>query len=203
LRSGCIAARPAARETPEAEVTVEEVDRILAELAATDWATERGATEACAKRESLLSDSGLLLPRDNRRAAFYHLSFQEFLAAQRLFQLREPPRDILARTPHAGLATHAAFPVLRHRRAESPERAIGAWRSLLPSFEPAALDANPARAGARRRLEVAHAKAGASMSSRRRCVGLRACPASPVAGRAGAAVWRSAGSGWTTDRASG
>lgn len=148
------------RETPEAEVTVEEVDRILAELAATDWATERGATEACAKRESLLSDSGLLLPRDNRRAAFYHFSFQEFLAAQRLFQLREPPRDILAR--HAGTPTwqrtlRFLFCTIAER--ELPERAIGAWRSLLPSFESAALDANPAPAlvladG----LEVAHAK---------------------------------------------
>ena len=29
---------------------------------------------------------------------------------------------------------------------ESPERAITAWRSLLPFFEPAALDANPALA---------------------------------------------------------
>ena len=31
-----------------------------------------------------MKDSGLLVPRPNDRAAFYHLSFQEFLAAQRL-----------------------------------------------------------------------------------------------------------------------
>ena len=36
------------------------------------------------RREELLTRSGLLLPRPNERAAFYHLSFQEFLAAQRL-----------------------------------------------------------------------------------------------------------------------
>jgi len=59
----------APKETPEAEVTVEEVDRILATLAEVDWVSEAGAAGAGAKRELLLSDSGLLLPRDNRRAA--------------------------------------------------------------------------------------------------------------------------------------
>ena len=148
------------RETPAAEVTVEEVDRLLADLAQQDWASEASAGEACAKRELLLSDSGLLLPRDNRRAAFYHLSFQEFLAAERLQKLREAPEAILA--------SHAGTPAWRRTlrflfcavaERESPERAITAWRSLLPFFEPAALDANPAPAlvladG----LEVAHAK---------------------------------------------
>ncbi len=148
------------RETPEAEVTVEEVDRILAELAETDWATERGATEACAKRESLLSDSGLLLPRDNRRAAFYHLSFQEFLAAQRLFQLREPPREILARhadAPAWQRTLRFLFCTIAER--QKPEDAIDAWRSLLPSFTSDTLDANPAFALLLAScLEVAHAK---------------------------------------------
>jgi len=150
----------AARQTPEAEVTVEEVDRLLADLAQHDWASESGAEEASAKRELLLSDSGLLLPRDNRRAAFYHLSFQEFLAAERLRKLPDTPESILA--------TYAGSPAWRRTlrflfcaiaERASPEKAIGAWRSLLPSFEPAALDANPAPAlvladG----LEVAHAK---------------------------------------------
>lgn len=148
------------RETPEAEVTVEEVDRLLADLARQDWASESGAEEASAKRELLLSDSGLLLPCDNRRAAFYHLSFQEFLAAERLHKLREAPESIL--TTYAGRPAwrrtlRFLFCAIAER--ESPERAISAWHSLLPSFEPAALDANPAPAlvladG----LEVAHAK---------------------------------------------
>lgn len=148
------------RETPAAEVTVEEVDRLLADLAQQDWASEASAGEACAKRELLLSDSGLLLPRDNRRAAFYHLSFQEFLAAERLQKLREAPEDILrqhAGTPAWRRTLRFLFCAVAER--ESPERAITAWRSLLPFFEPAALDANPAPAlvladG----LEVAHAK---------------------------------------------
>lgn len=57
------------QETPAAGVMVEAVDHTLAEVAQQAWASESGAGEACAKRELLLSDSGLLLPRDNRRAA--------------------------------------------------------------------------------------------------------------------------------------
>ena len=148
------------RETPVAEVTVEEVDRLLADFAQQAWASESGAGDACAKRELLLSDSGLLLPRDNRRAAFYHLSFQEFLAAERLQRLDKAPEAILG--------THAGTPAWRRTlrflfcavaERESAERAITAWRSLLPSFEPAALDANPAPALVLADcLEVAHAK---------------------------------------------
>jgi len=148
------------RETPAAEVTEEEVDRLLAELAQQDWASESGAGDACAKRELLLSDSGLLLPRDNERAAFYHLSFQEFLAAERLHKLREAPEAILgihAGTPAWRRTLRFLFCAVAER--ESAERAITAWRSLLPSFEPPALDANPAPALVLADcLEVAHAK---------------------------------------------
>lgn len=148
------------RTTPEAEVTVEEVDRLLADLAQHDWASESGAEEASAKRELLLSDSGLLLPRDNRRAAFYHLSFQEFLAAERLRKLPDTPESILATyagTPAWRRTLRFLFCAIAERA--SPEKAIGAWRSLLPSFEPAALDSNfaPALVLADG-LEVAHAK---------------------------------------------
>jgi formylglycine-generating enzyme required for sulfatase activity len=151
------------RETPVAEVTVEEVDRLLADFAQQAWASESGAGDACAKRELLLSDSGLLLPRDNRRAAFYHLSFQEFLAAERLQRLDKAPEAL-----EAILGTHAGTPAWRRTlrflfcavaERESAERAITAWRSLLPFFEPAALDANPAPALVLADcLEVAHAK---------------------------------------------
>ncbi|HSR67425.1 MAG TPA: hypothetical protein VLU25_05740 [Acidobacteriota bacterium] len=38
-------------------------------------------------RETLLSNSGLLVSKGKRKAEFYHLSFQEYLAAQRIFGL--------------------------------------------------------------------------------------------------------------------
>jgi len=45
--------------------------------------TEQGVLGAADRLEELLSDSGLLLPRDGKRGGFYHFSFQEFLAAER------------------------------------------------------------------------------------------------------------------------
>ncbi|WP_374503226.1 SUMF1/EgtB/PvdO family nonheme iron enzyme [Zoogloea sp.] len=150
----------APRETPEAEVTVEEVDRILATLAEVDWVSESGAADAGAKRELLLSDSGLLLPRDNRRAAFYHLSFQEFLAAERLRTLRESPEDVLALragTPAWRRTLRFLFCAIVER--DKAERAVTAWKSLLPALEPAALEANPAPALVLAdSLEIVHAK---------------------------------------------
>ena len=45
-----------------------------------EW-VERDIRNTVDAREELLSHSGLLLPRDERRAAFAHYSFQEYLAA--------------------------------------------------------------------------------------------------------------------------
>ncbi len=57
-------------------------------------------------REELLSRSGLLLPRRDRRAAFFHLSFQEFLAAGRIAHISDDratfERVFRARAPVPG-----------------------------------------------------------------------------------------------------
>jgi len=79
--------------TPRAEVTYEQIDRMIQAYRDQNPWTEssfRGAVDA---RDDLLSSSGLLLPRWDRRAGFYHLSFQDFLAAQRLVDVE---RDRLA-----------------------------------------------------------------------------------------------------------
>jgi formylglycine-generating enzyme required for sulfatase activity len=148
------------RATPEAEVSVDEVDQALAALAQTDWAAEEGAMDAAVKREDLLSNSGLLLPRADRRAAFYHLSFQEFFAAVRL---RRTGEKLEAR-----LARHAAMPAWRRALTflfcavadqDSAETAGDLYATLLPHFEPAQLDANPNPALLLADcLEVAHAR---------------------------------------------
>ena len=49
-------------------------------------AYEQGSIEPAVQREDLLYRSGLLVPKAKDRAAFYHLSFQEFLAAQRILR---------------------------------------------------------------------------------------------------------------------
>ena len=49
-----------------------------------DGSTDEGLRDTVHAREDLLSRSGLLVPRGDGRASFYHLSFQEFMAAERL-----------------------------------------------------------------------------------------------------------------------
>ena len=77
------------RNTPEAEATYGEIDQIIQTYQnQTPWRepSYAGAVEA---REELLTRTGLLLPRDKNRAGFYHFTFQDFLAAQRLLEVRE------------------------------------------------------------------------------------------------------------------
>jgi formylglycine-generating enzyme required for sulfatase activity len=73
-----------ARQTPEAEVSYYGLDRILREYFDKSTSKEEGNATAVAVREELLSQSGLFLGRGDKTAGFYHLSFQEFLAAQHL-----------------------------------------------------------------------------------------------------------------------
>ncbi|MFZ0257527.1 MAG: SUMF1/EgtB/PvdO family nonheme iron enzyme, partial [Gammaproteobacteria bacterium] len=72
------------RANPQAQVGHAEIERILQAFAKANPATERGMSDAATKRDELLSHSGLLLPQKGERAAFYHFSFQEFLAAEYL-----------------------------------------------------------------------------------------------------------------------
>jgi len=75
------------RTTPQAEATYAELDHMLQAYQDQKAWTESGFKTALDTREELLSHTGLLLPRGDRRAGFYHLSIQEFLAAQRLLDV--------------------------------------------------------------------------------------------------------------------
>jgi hypothetical protein len=72
------------RHTPNAEASGAELERLLRAFARLNPAYEQGRVEPAVQREELLTRSGLLLPRPDGRAAFYHLSFQEYLAAERI-----------------------------------------------------------------------------------------------------------------------
>ena len=65
--------------------TDELVDRVTDGLQRAGGAIHDVSPRACVveTRDLLLSNTGLLLPRDQKKAGFYHLSFQEFLAAGR------------------------------------------------------------------------------------------------------------------------
>lgn len=77
------------RTTPQAEATYAEIDRMIQIYQEqTPW-SETGYKGAVQAREQLLSRTGLLLPQAEQRAGFYHLTLQDFLAAQRLLDLHE------------------------------------------------------------------------------------------------------------------
>jgi len=147
------------RLSPEAEVTTDEVDLHLAALSRSDPTSESGAVDAATRREDLLSNSGLLLPRGEGRCGFYHLTFQEFLAALRLRAIDEDPHHTLA--SHAGnRAWHRTLVFLFCALAEvSPEAAINGYDSLLDYLAPDQLEADPVPAILLADcLEVAHAR---------------------------------------------
>jgi len=166
LRLGAIALRMHTgprddpRLTPAAEVSFEEIDRALADLTQSDTATERGGIDAFTRRENLLSESGLLLPKEQRKAGFYHLSFQEFLAAVRLLQVDTPIGDLLTR--HA--STPAWRPTLRFlfcaiADQNRPERALREYAQLATALEAEALTNDPETALLLADcLEVGHAR---------------------------------------------
>ena len=161
------------RATPAPEVDNDEIDRHLADLSKSDVVTEGGAADAAERREDLLSNSGLLLPREGGRAAFYHLSFQEFLAAGRLRRIGEKSEAILqhyAATADWHRTLRFLFCALADK--DSPEAAIDGFKSLLAQLEPAQLhqDPNPALLLADC-LEVAHGRKWNLESSPNRCGG--------------------------------
>ncbi len=70
------------RSTPQAEITVAEIDCILKVYQEQSIWTEQGYKGVIDTRERLLSRSGILLPQGEQRAGFYHFTFQDFLAGQ-------------------------------------------------------------------------------------------------------------------------
>ncbi|MBN1466755.1 SUMF1/EgtB/PvdO family nonheme iron enzyme, partial [candidate division KSB1 bacterium] len=77
------------RRSPLAETTKSEIDSMLQAYLEQQTYKEKGFTTVAEAREDLLSRSGLLIQRGDQQAAFYHLSFQDYLAARRLVQLAD------------------------------------------------------------------------------------------------------------------
>ena len=135
----------ALRDILAAEVDTDEIDSHLADYRRDDTSTEVGATDAALVREDLLSNSGLLLPRSDRRAAFYHLSFQEFLAAVRVKRIGKT-------LPDEVLASRASTPAWRRTLTflfctiadkDSRKAAFEALEPLLTHLQPEQLAKNP------------------------------------------------------------
>ena len=83
------------RTVPAAEIPFEELNQILAKYIGSNQETESGFRDQIDAREDLLNHSGLLSQGSSGSAGFYHLSFQEFLAAEQLAKSNEGVEKLL------------------------------------------------------------------------------------------------------------
>jgi len=84
------------RTAPVAEITYAELDDILRVYIRANPESESGFRDQVQAREDLLSHSGLLSQASSEKASFFHLSFQEFLAAEQLARLNDGEERLLA-----------------------------------------------------------------------------------------------------------
>ncbi len=139
-----------ARGTPEAAVSLDEVELILADYAQLNPATEAGNSDAAQRRDEMLARSGLLLGRDQAKAGFYHFSFQEFLAAEHLARTRRDPGwfdEVIAQfspVPEWRLTLGFLFGRMLERNGE--QWALEAAQRLLEEQQRVGVRDNPAAA---------------------------------------------------------
>ncbi|MCG8357485.1 MAG: SUMF1/EgtB/PvdO family nonheme iron enzyme [Kiloniellales bacterium] len=135
------------RETPAAEISWIEMERLIAHFAEVNPAFESGEVEAAVRREELLTRSGLLLPRPNERAGFYHLSFQEFLAAQRIVRTSDDLEQVfLERGPVAEWRPTLLFLFAAQIFNRDPEWGLKLLKRLIERQDRGTVHANPATA---------------------------------------------------------
>ncbi len=126
------------RTTPQAEITVEEIDHILkAYKEQSEW-TEQGYKGVIDTRERLLSRSGILLPQGEHRAGFYHFTFQDFLAGQ---WLQDTANEQLLQLFHKRAAVDEWHNTLSFvfsallARSTSPDRSIKLLSQLIQEID--------------------------------------------------------------------
>jgi formylglycine-generating enzyme required for sulfatase activity len=130
----------ARREIPEPAITEAEIDRALREYSERSGWTEQHVRTALEDLEELLGQTGLLLPRDRHEAEFFHLSIQEFLAAQRIADVdAERIRDVFReRSARPEWRNTVSF-LFGHLLATNttPERAVRVLADLIQPMQAA------------------------------------------------------------------
>ncbi len=135
------------RTIPAPEFSWVEVEQWLARFAELNPAYERGSVGPAIQREELLTRSGLLLPRTGERAVFYHLTFQDFLAAQRIARTRGDVGHVFrmrGATPEWRSTLLFLFAAQVSNR--DPEWGLALLDRLAAEQDRAAVKANPAPA---------------------------------------------------------
>ena len=134
------------RPSPAAQTTEGEIDRMLAAYQEASSYTETGFRQVSEAREQLLSESGLLLPLEEQRASFYHLSFQEYLAAERIADVEHDRLPTVFRNRSVNPAWRNTLSFLfgsQLARSVAPERAV---KLLLAYLNHLKADAEPCQA---------------------------------------------------------
>ncbi|MCY2966732.1 MAG: SUMF1/EgtB/PvdO family nonheme iron enzyme, partial [Planctomycetota bacterium] len=130
------------RATPQAQATWAEVDKMIqAYQDKTSW-TEEGFTGAVAAREQLLTHTGLLLPQGDQRAGFYHLTIQDYLAAQRLLDVCEERLVEVFRERGSAPEWRSTLSFVfgsQLAKRSSPERSIALLGELVDELSPQTL----------------------------------------------------------------
>jgi len=153
------------RRAPVRDIPLSDIDRYLANYAAQSPTQEGGAEHAAARREELLSDSGLLLNWADQRAGFFHWTVQDYFTAQRLHREQKPFSELLTQ-----YATHiewhrALHMLLARLMAErDADQVLRELDALRPLITPAALktQTGPARLLGKL-LEIVHFRTGGRM----------------------------------------
>ena len=126
------------RKEPQASATIDEIDRMLRDNDVHRLGTELYKIKAEGSREELLSQSGLLLPQGDRRAAFFHFTIQDFLAAERIYDKHLEELNLIfnrygdSAEWRKGLGM--CFGALLHKHA-STDRAVQLLTGLIETLE--------------------------------------------------------------------
>jgi len=130
-----------ARATPQAEASYKEIERIIQTYHAESAVTFAGYRGALETRDELLQRTGLLLSRGDRKAGFYHFTFQDFLAARRLTDIeRDRMFEVFCKCAETAEWRNTLSFLFSSELANSREQAMRLLNRLIERLTPAAVE---------------------------------------------------------------
>ncbi|MEM9386027.1 MAG: SUMF1/EgtB/PvdO family nonheme iron enzyme [Pseudomonadota bacterium] len=133
------------RQVPAPEVPRREAERVLLDMGNQGWSQEDARVEPSERCETLLEKSGLLLPR-GADVAFYHLSFQEYLAAEHLCRSDEPHEAFARWGAVAEWRPTLVFLFAALLEIKRPDWVVRFFQKRLGELQRKEVEENPARA---------------------------------------------------------